>query len=156
MFYIKWMSCWDSQILFYLCVHPDINNSIICDILHRVYVTLLLAIESVKIDFDIIVKWPRPPFQTIKLSQATPLQWRHNGRDSVSNHQHHEFLLNRHSASLACMGNSPGTGEFPAQMASNTENVSIWWRHHDWDNHSMQHPPWMVNTVVSTWIPSVR
>ena len=23
-----------------------------------------------------------------------------------------------------------GTGEFPAQMASNTENVSIWWRHH--------------------------
>ena len=23
------------------------------------------------------------------------------------------------------------TGEFPAQMASNVENVSIWWRHHD-------------------------
>ena len=22
-------------------------------------------------------------------------------------------------------------GEFPAQMASNAENVSIWWRHHD-------------------------
>ena len=22
-----------------------------------------------------------------------------------------------------------GTGEFPAQMASNAENVSIWWRH---------------------------
>ena len=28
-----------------------------------------------------------------------------------------------------CAGNSPGTGEFPAQMASNAENVSIWWRH---------------------------
>ena len=28
-------------------------------------------------------------------------------------------------------GNSPGTGEFPAQMASNVENVSISWRHHD-------------------------
>ena len=27
-------------------------------------------------------------------------------------------------------GNSPGTGEFPSQMASNAENVSIWWRHH--------------------------
>ena len=26
--------------------------------------------------------------------------------------------------------NSPVTGEFPAQMASNAENVSIWWRHH--------------------------
>ena len=36
------------------------------------------------------------------------------------------------SASLTgfCVGNSPGTGEFPAQMASNAENVSIWWRHH--------------------------
>ena len=35
------------------------------------------------------------------------------------------------SASLAFLqGNSPGTGEFPAQMASNAENVSIWWRHH--------------------------
>ena len=29
-----------------------------------------------------------------------------------------------------CAGNSPGTGEFPAQMASYVENVSIWWRHH--------------------------
>ena len=30
-----------------------------------------------------------------------------------------------------CVGNSPVTGEFPAQMASNADNVSIWWRHHD-------------------------
>ena len=29
-----------------------------------------------------------------------------------------------------CAGNSPGTGEFAAQMASNAENISIWWRHH--------------------------
>ena len=27
-------------------------------------------------------------------------------------------------------GNSPVNGEFPAQKASNVENVSIWWRHH--------------------------
>ena len=39
------------------------------------------------------------------------------------------------------------TGEFPAQMASNTENVSIWWRHHvvTWSNcfssHTKQVPP---------------
>ena len=31
------------------------------------------------------------------------------------------------SASLAFVC---GIGEFPAQMASNAENVSIWWRHH--------------------------
>ena len=28
-----------------------------------------------------------------------------------------------------CEGNSPVTGEFPAQRASNAENVSIWWSH---------------------------
>ena len=33
------------------------------------------------------------------------------------------------------MGNSPVTGEFPAQRASNEENISIWWRHHGiWTN----------------------
>ena len=36
------------------------------------------------------------------------------------------------TASLAFVrGIHRGTGEFPAQMASNAENVSIWWRHHD-------------------------
>ena len=63
------------------------------------------------------------------------------GRDSVSNHQPHGCLLNRlfrrrskKTSKLRVTGlwagNSPGTGEFPAQMASNAENVSIWWRHH--------------------------
>ena len=74
-----------------------------------------------------------------------PLQWRHNRRNGVSNHQPHDCLLNRlfgrgskksyKTAKLRvtglCVGNSPVNGEFPAQMASNAENVSIWWRHHD-------------------------
>ena len=34
------------------------------------------------------------------------------------------------SASLAFVWEFTGTGEFPAQMASNAGNVSIWWRHH--------------------------
>ena len=69
------------------------------------------------------------------------LQWRHNEHDSVSNHQPHDCLLNglfgRRSKKKSklrgtglCAANSPETGEFPAQMASNAENVSIWWRHH--------------------------
>ena len=33
-----------------------------------------------------------------------------------------------------CAENSPGTGEFPTQMASNAENVSIWWHHHGSDS----------------------
>ena len=69
------------------------------------------------------------------------LRWRHNGCDSVSNHQPHDCLLNRllrrrskKTSKLRvtglCAENSSGTGEFPAQMGSNAENVSIWWRHH--------------------------
>ena len=59
----------------------------------------------------------------------------------ASNHQPHECLLNRsfgHRSKKTsklrvtglCVGNSPETGEFPAQMVSNAENVSIRWRHH--------------------------
>ena len=70
------------------------------------------------------------------------LQWRHNEHDGVSNHQPHNYLLNRlfrHRSKKTsklcvtdlCEGNSPATGEFPAQRASNAENVPIWWRHHD-------------------------
>ena len=70
-----------------------------------------------------------------------PLQWRHNGLDSVSNHQPHHCLLSRWFGRRSkktskllitglCAGNSPVNGEFPAQMASNAENISIWWRHH--------------------------
>ena len=70
-----------------------------------------------------------------------PLQWRHNERNGVSNHQPHECLLNRLFRRRSkkpsklrvtglCAGNSPVTGEFPAQRASNAEYVSIWWRHH--------------------------
>ena len=32
-----------------------------------------------------------------------------------------------------CAGTSPVTAEFPTQMVSDAENISIWWRHHDRD-----------------------
>ena len=79
------------------------------------------------------------PHQT---HNGTSLQWRRNEHDSVSNHQPHDCLLKRlfgrrskKTSKLRVTGlyagNSPGTGEFPAQRASNAENVSIWWRHHE-------------------------
>ena len=44
-----------------------------------------------------------------------------------------------------CAGNSPVTGEFPAQMPSNAENISIWWRHHESDVLSvLWMSPWQV------------
>ena len=80
------------------------------------------------------------------------LRWRHNGCDSVSNHQPHHFLLNRlfrrrskKTSKLRvtglCAGNSTGAGEFSAQMAGNAENVSIWWRRHV--------SKWNINQLIS-------
>ena len=95
---------------------------------------------------DDVVKWkhfPRcwPFVQGIHQSPVNSLHKGHNGRDNVSNHQPHDCLLSRLfrrrskktsklRATGLCAGNSPGTGEFPPQKGSNTENVSVWWRHH--------------------------
>ena len=87
--------------------------------------------------FNHIFIWTSMPLT----DRLYPLQWRHDGRYSVSNHRPHDCLLNRlfrrrskKTSKLRvtglCAGNSPGTGEFPAQMASNAENVFVWWRHH--------------------------
>ena len=71
-----------------------------------------------------------------------PLQWRHNECDGISDHQPHDCLLkclfrcrSKKTSKLCttglCEGNSLVSGEFTAQRASNTENVSIWWHHHE-------------------------
>ena len=69
-------------------------------------------------------------------SHHAPLLWRHNECDGVSNNRRHDSLHNhlfRHRSNKIskfrvtgfCAANSPVTGEFPAQRASNAENVSI-------------------------------
>ena len=74
-------------------------------------------------------------------SMDTPLHWRHTELDGVPNREPRDCLLNRlfwrrskKTSKLRvtglCVVNSPVTGEFPAQRASDAENVSIWWRHH--------------------------
>ena len=74
--------------------------------------------------------------------KQSTIQWRHNELDSVSNHQPYDCLFNclfrrrpKKTSKLRvtglCVGNSPMTGEFPTQRASNAENIFIWWRHHD-------------------------
>ena len=82
-----------------------------------------------------------PNFYNLIFQGMWSLQCRHNGCDGVSYHQPHDCLSNclfrRRSKKTSkfrvtghCAGNSPGTGELPAQMASYAENGSIWWRHH--------------------------
>ena len=67
------------------------------------------------------------------------IHWRHNERLKwqASRFVTQVFFFRRRSKEISKVratglstGNSPVTGEFPAQMSSNAENVSIWWRHH--------------------------
>ena len=81
-------------------------------------------------------------FEPIYLfTRMLSLQWRHDEHGGVSNKQSHDCslgrLFRRRSKKTSklrvtglCDGKSPVDGEFPAQRASNGENVSIWWRHH--------------------------
>ena len=77
----------------------------------------------------------------VQVVHVNSLQWRHNEHNGVSNHQPNDCLHNRlfrHRSKKTsklcvtghCEGNSPVTGIFPAQRASNAENVSIRRRHH--------------------------
>ena len=70
------------------------------------------------------------------------LQWHHDECNSISNHWRLNGLLNcffrcrskkalKLHVSGLCEGNSLVTSEFPLQMASNIENVSICWCHHE-------------------------
>ena len=125
MFYLLTICCTFTGIStkFYEPSHGFQPNSPISTLLNKRFKTVL---------------WPKVG---ARVARGT-LRWRQNGRDSVSNHQPHDCLpsrLFRHRSKKTsklrvtglCAGNSPGTGEFPAQMASYAENVSIWWRHHD-------------------------
>ena len=70
------------------------------------------------------------------------LQWRHNGRNGVSNHRRLDCLLNRvfrrkskktskFRVTGLCEGNSPVTSEFPTQRpVTRNFDAFIWWRHH--------------------------
>ena len=70
--------------------------------------------------------------------KAFPLQWHHNEHDGVSTHQPYGCLLNRlfrrrskNTPKLRVTGLFEGNStvtKFPAQVASNAKNVSIWWR----------------------------
>ena len=123
------------------CCHPKllINDLVSCCKERQFSFMFILSDHSIchGITFACLL-----PYSMIIGGYFITLQWRHNGRDSISNHQPHDCLLKRLfgrrskktsklRATGLCAGNSPVTGEFPTQRASNAENVSIWWRHHD-------------------------
>ena len=80
-----------------------------------------------------VVVWYQPSLPLAFKEDS--LQWCHNEGDGISNHHHLYCLLNcwfrcrsKKTSKLRvtglCVGNSPVTGEFPTQKASNAENVA--------------------------------
>ena len=59
----------------------------------------------------------------LPMSSASTFQWRHNGRDSVSNHQPHDCLLRRHW---------PLCRNSPHKWPATRKMFPFWWRHHAW------------------------
>ena len=100
--------------------------------------------------------------QMASSAEKVSIWWRHHEHDGVLSHQLHEGLLNdllrrisKKTTKLRvtglCSGNSPVTGEFPAQRASNAENVSIWWHYHVYALHvwDVTCTPWGLRSPAS-------
>ena len=131
------------------------------------YVSILCSMASADPIFALYLaafwRWDFLQLEVNSEYRHMTLQWRHNKRDGVSNHQPHDCLLNRlfrHRSKKTtklritglCEGNSPVTGEFPAQRANNAEIVSIWWRHHE--TNSTLHDATFLWTVLSAVLSS--
>ena len=108
--------------------------------LHNYNCNPTVYLASISIEFDYIHDKIKSAC-SVYTANGWSLQWHNNERDGVSNRRRLYCLFNRLfwrrskkmsklSVTGLCEGNSLVTGEFPAQRASNAENVSIWWRHH--------------------------
>ena len=126
--------------IIYRTTYADILNSEINYSVHifkslEPYKQSRYIIGDYNIDFQKnAIENPTSDFFALRFSKT--LRWRHNEHNSVSNHQPHDCLLTRlfgrkskKTSKLRvtglCAGNSPGTGEFPAQRASNAGNSPV-------------------------------
>ena len=119
-------------------------------VLYKIYMDINCQAHNVKSVSSDFMKMSMSGCNVIK-----SLQWRHNESDGVSNYQRFHYLLNclfrsKKTSKLRftglCERNSPVTGEFPVQKASNAENASIWWR---------RHVMCACKVKASTWAPSM-
>ena len=136
-FFYEWCFCHiiDDPEYHFFCATPNL-----CSNLHNGHPLLRVSIIRDK------CSWTQASAEMVTICRwylalfPTTLQWRHNGRDGILNDQLHHCLLShvfRHRSKKTSkphvtglhVGTSLVTGEFPAPMASNMENVSIWWRH---------------------------
>ena len=134
---------------------------------HWATVSWVASNISSKLVKEKMATWYLDKYDIIELINKGTLLWRHNGRDGVSNHQLHDCLLNRSSSRRSkkisklrvtglCAGNSPGTGEFLAQMASNAENVSMWWHYHEKERRLILKSRGRVKFLLMPTVPRAK
>ena len=96
---------------------------------------------SVKFEFKYKIFIQKFTFENVVRKMPIVLQWRHNERDGVSNHQPRDCLLNclfkaqikeniKASRHWALWGEFTGDRWIPHTKGSDVENISSPWRHH--------------------------
>ena len=105
---------------------------------------VIMISTSFIVQIQFCVKWLQ--FFVSKPPIYKSLLWGHNERDDVLNHWVSIVCSTvcsganqrKHQSSVSLTfvrGDTPVTDGFPSQRASNTWNISIWWRHQvSWDN----------------------
>ena len=139
--FFKWTICQNHQYFFsaYSCCHIGHCSK---HILNSYGIFLWIRFISTAQSLRNFAQRPTRLLQNLKKLNCRELryarrrnierhQWSQNGHDGVSNHQTQDCLLNR-LFGCRLKKNIKASRHWPlsAQMASTTENVSIWWRHH--------------------------
>ena len=127
---------WNSCALILISVYEDGQTSNVLYSLYKI-AHIIMRLRCVVV----VVMYAQLRTLNSPVIQIT-LLWRHNERKGVSNYRCLDCLFNRlfrrrskktsklHVTGL-CEGNPPVTGGFLSQKASNAENASTWWRHHE-------------------------
>ena len=133
--------CWEPGIEVCMLLFVKSSNNMHMKMGHFMYILLKNCTCSGVFENLLGCEPPACVDESVSSWRHVTLQRRHNEHDGVSNHQPHDCLLNhlfrprskktsKLRVTSLCAENSPVTCEFPAQRASEAENVSIWWRHH--------------------------
>ena len=103
---------------------------------------------SMCFDIGVVLRHYSDVIMSMKASQITGVSIVYSIICSDVDQRKHQ----RSALMALCVGNSPVTGEFPAQRTSNAEQASIWWRHHGtmkvWTK-------WQVCFVITTQYTSL-
>ena len=129
-----WVKSWNIHPCVTGCLIVYTRSFAVCFCCGHIIISVWIHVIylPIYVRFAVHWHWTFMRFPQCLYGNSEALQWRHNGRDGVSNHQPHDCLFKRLFGRISkktsnlrvtglCAGNSPVTGEFPTQKASNAE-----------------------------------